>query len=504
MNTPASLLSHLSQASNLPELSLPRSSPETQGIDSGAIAAFIAAADLQVDTMHSFILVRHGHVVAEGWWNPYTVESPHVLFSLSKSFTSTAVGMAVAEGHLSVDDEVLKFFPEDAPAEPLNNLKAMRVSDLLCMATGHETEPSLRGSQTPWTQSFLAHPVPHKPGTHFLYNSAATYMQSAIVQKVTGHSVLDYLRPRLFEPLGIENPTWEMSPQGISVGGWGLNLRTEDIAKFGQLYLQKGQWHGKQLVPSGWIEEATARQVSNGSNPHSDWERGYGYQFWRCRHGAYRGDGMYGQFCVVLPEQDAVVAITAGTSDLQGVLNLIWDELLPAMQPVETQPVAMQPAPLPDNPQAQRHLLDTLAGLSVRQPEGFATSLDATSLDATWTNKKFHFPDNEQNLQSIELEVNADGSDTTLVLALDGIEQRIACGSGCWQRGRASYGSFTNQPVAASGAWSADGVYTARLCFYETANSFTLTLRPSGDELHLDADSHPGSSPQLQLVGRLS
>ena len=254
------------------------------------------------------------------------------MYSLSKSFTSTAVGLAIAEGKLSLDDEVLKFFPEDAPPEPSNNLKAMRVSDLLRMSTGQQSEPP-RTPDQPWTKTFLAQPVPFKPGTHFLYNTSATYMLSAIVQKATGMTVLDYLRPRLFEPLGIEHPTWETSPQGISAGGFGLSIRTEDIARFGQLYLQKGKWQGKQLVPEAWVEAATARQTSNGSNPKSDWDQGYGYQFWRCRHGAYRGDGAFGQYCIVLPEQDAVIAITSGVKDMQAVLNLVWDKLLPAMKP---------------------------------------------------------------------------------------------------------------------------------------------------------------------------
>ena len=164
-------------------------------------------------------------------------------------------------------------------------------------------------------------------------------MLSAIVQKATGKTVLDYLKPRLFEPLGIEHPTWETSPQGISTGGYGLSIRTEDIAKFGQLYLQKGKWHGKQLVPAAWVEAATARQTSNGSNPKSDWDQGYGYQFWRCRHGAYRGDGAFGQYCIVMPEQDAVIAITSGVKDMQAVLNLVWDKLLPAMQAIRSPPM---------------------------------------------------------------------------------------------------------------------------------------------------------------------
>ena len=203
----------------------------------------------------------------------------------------------------------------------------MRVRDLLCMSTGHETEPKM-APDGDWVKLFLAHPVPHKPGTHFKYNTPATYMQSAIVQKVTGQTVLDYLKPRLFEPLGIEKPRGDTSPQGISLGGYGLFVRTEDIAKFGQLYLQKGQWQGQQLLTSAWVTQATSRQTSNGSNPKSDWDQGYGYQFWRCRHGAFRGDGKDGQFCVVLPEQDTVIAITAETGDMQGELNVVWDQLL--------------------------------------------------------------------------------------------------------------------------------------------------------------------------------
>ena len=267
---------------------LPRSAPEAQGVCSEAVLEFVDEADKSIDSLHSFMLLRHGHVLAEGWWAPYRAEAPHSLYSLSKSFTSTAVGLAVAEGKLSVDDELLELFPEDAPPEPSGNLKSMRISDLLRMSTGHQTEPR-RTEEEPWTKTFLAHPVPFKPGTHFLYNTSATYMLSAAVQKVTGETVLDYLTPRLFEPLGIENPTWETSPQGISVGGYGLSVRTEDIARFGQLYLQKGNWNGKQLVPEAWIEAATSRQTSNGSDPNSDWNQGYGYQFWRCRHGVYRG-----------------------------------------------------------------------------------------------------------------------------------------------------------------------------------------------------------------------
>lgn len=310
---------------------LPRCAPEGQGVASAAIREFIETANQKIDTLHSIMIVRHGHVIAEGWWKPEAPDKQHVLHSLSKSFTSTAVGLAVAEGKLSIDDPVLKFFPEEAPADPSNNLKQMRVRDLLTMSTGHQAEPRFTGDES-WVKTFLAQPVPHKPGAHFQYNTPATYMCSAIVQKVTGQTVLDYLKPRLFDPLGIENPQWGTSPQGITFGGFGLHIKTEDIAKFGQLYLQKGKWNGKQLIPASWVEQATSKQVSNGSDPSRDWDQGYGFQFWRCRHGACRGDGAFGQFCIVLPDQDAVIAITADTKDMQAELNVVWEKLLPAFQ----------------------------------------------------------------------------------------------------------------------------------------------------------------------------
>ncbi|RYD34212.1 MAG: class C beta-lactamase-related serine hydrolase [Verrucomicrobiaceae bacterium] len=338
---------------------LPRSTPEAQGVSSAALREYMEAADKEVNTMHSFMLVRHGKVVAEAWWNPESAEKAHVLWSLSKSFTSTAVGLAVEEGKLKLDDKVLKFFPEDVPASPSENLKAMTVKDLLTMSGGHETEAKFRDTGGPWVKTFLAQPVPHKPGTHFLYNTPGTYMLSAIVTRVTGQTVLDYLKPRLFEPLGITSPEWGTSPQGISIGGYGLSLRTEDIAKFGQLYLQKGQWNGKQLLPASWVEAASFKQVPNDNGrpnaDQSDWAQGYGFQFWRCRHNAFRGDGKDGQFCVVIPEQDAVVAITANTGDMQKELNLVWEYLLPALKP----------APLPENPEELARLKEIISKLHV-------------------------------------------------------------------------------------------------------------------------------------------
>ncbi len=471
---------------------LPRSTPEAQGISSTAILAFVEAADQQsvtTNAIQSFMLQRHGHVVAEGWWSPYGPEIPHKLFSLSKSFTSTAVGLAIADGKLSLDDPVLSFFPEDAPSAPGTYLKAMRVRDLLIMSSGQNSNTVTRlgevmrnsaRSGEKITKAFLAAPVECKPGTLFIYNTPGSYMLSAIVQKVTGETVFDYLRPRLFEPLGIENPTWDASPQGITFGGVGLNIRTEDIARFGQLYLQKGEWKGKQLLPATWVETATARQTSNGSEPTSDWDQGYGYQFWRCRHGLYRGDGAFGQFCIVMPQQDAVVAITSGTRDMQAVMNLVWEKLLPAMQPT----------PLPADAESDQKLEHVLAGLTLHQPQGSATSA-TSAIAAQVSGKTYQFPTNAQNIDAVTLEFK--GPDMTLVVRSLGQEYRIACGSGVWKKERTAFvagadswvAAPVEQPIATSGAWTADDTYTVKLAYYETPLALTLTCRFAGDRVLL-------------------
>jgi CubicO group peptidase (beta-lactamase class C family) len=313
---------------------LPRSTPEAQGISSEAIVQFVKAAD-KINTLHSFMLVRHGYVIADAWWKPEAPNKPHVLWSLSKSFNSTAIGLAISEGKLSLNDHILKFFPADAPANPSDNLKAVTVRDLLTMSSGQATEPK-RGPNGPTVKDFLAHPFVYKPGTHFLYNTMGAYTLAAIVTKVTGQTTLDYLKPRLFDPLGIVNPQWDSSAEGYSLGGYGLYLCTEDIAKFGQLYLQKGKWNGHQLIPRKWVEEATSKQIRNDGEGHStigiDWRQGYGFQFWRCTHNAFRGDGAHGQLCVVIPDKDAVIAITADTGNFSGEMNAIWNNLYPAFQ----------------------------------------------------------------------------------------------------------------------------------------------------------------------------
>jgi CubicO group peptidase (beta-lactamase class C family) len=315
--------------------SLPRSTPEAENVSAQAIINFIDAVDASDQELHSFMVLRHGKVVAEGWWDPYKSELKHTLYSTSKSFTSTAIGFAVTEGLITVDDKVISFFPDDLPETLSDNLAAMKIKDLLSMGAGQDPEPRMFNSEN-WVKTFLAAPVVHQPGSEFLYNSAATYMLSAIVTKVTGEKVVDYLRPRLFDPLAIEGMDWEESPNGINSGGWGLRLKTEDMAKFGQLYLQKGKWNGEQIVPEKWIDEATSKKIDQAPNlsdeekADNDWLQGYCYKFWRSRYNSYRGDGAYGQLIMIFPEKDAVVAITAEAMDMQKEMNLVYDNLLPA------------------------------------------------------------------------------------------------------------------------------------------------------------------------------
>jgi CubicO group peptidase (beta-lactamase class C family) len=478
---------------------LPRSTPEAQGVSPAAILAFVEAAEKDVDSLHSLMVVRHGRVVAEGWWGPYRRDDPHVLFSLTKSFASTGVGLAVAEGKLSLDDTVLSFFPDDAPAQPSDNLKAMRVRDLLAMSTGHHADVIERfpytSAEVSQTRAFLALPVGHKPGTHFVYNTPASHMLSEIVQKVTGTPLQEYLRPRLFEPLGIRNPKWETTPRGVNLGGYGLSATTEDIARFGQLYLRKGEWGGKRVLPAEWVAAATTRQASNGSNPASDWDQGYGYQFWRCRHGLYRGDGAFGQYCIVLPEQDAVIAITSGVRNMQAVLNLVWEHLLPAMKP----------AALPADEPVRGRLEKKLASLVLPPQPGRAT----TPVAAEIAGVMYELPKNEDGLEAIGLET---GAETTLVLRSGGRDRRVPVGRDEWRRGgtmlagSGPLGGEVEQPVAATGAWTADDTFTAKVCRYQTPFCATLGLWFTGRALVLDQEMNVafGQTKRPQLVGRPS
>ena len=452
---------------------LPRSTPEAEGVAGAGIEAFLDAVAREQFELHSFMMLRHGKVIAEGWWEPYGPELVHTMYSMSKSFTSTAVGFAVAEGKMSVEDKVVSFFPDDLPSKISENLAAMRVKDLLTMSTGNEKEPTQTlVKEENWVRTFLAQNFAHPPGTKFMYNSAATYMCSAIVQKVTGQNILDYLTPRLFEPLGITGMRWESCPRGIATGGWGLSIQTEGLAKFGQLLLQKGVWQSKQLLPAAWIDEATRFHIQQpgGDKPDrpkakNDWLQGYGYQFWRCQGTAFRGDGAFGQFTIVLPEQDAVIVMTSENKNMQGQLDLVWKHLLPAFR----------------TEGGAKGLSNRLGHLKLAWPAGLKTSQAALK-------RRFKLAANDLGLAEVAFDFN----DDACTFSAD--SHRIVCGLHDWHRGEAAFpgtpprlisgGKPKQTPlskIAASAVWTDPQTLLLTWRYYETPHHDTLNCRFEGD-----------------------
>lgn len=475
-----SQLPMLSQAAAVSNTGLLRSLPEAQGVESAGIFDFVNAIENKNLNLHSLMVVRHGKIVAEGWWGPYAPDLKHTLYSLSKSFTSTAIGLAVAEGKLKVEDKVVSFFPADVPTTISPNLAAMRVKDLLTMSTGHDKDstPSLRNSpETNWIKSFLALPVEHEPGSFFVYNSGATYMLSAIIQKLTGETVLNYLTPRLFKPLNIVGADWEVDPNGINTGGWGLRLKTEDIAKFGQLLIQKGMWNGKRLVSEDWIKDATSAQVESKGGARkkeeNDWLQGYGYQFWQCRHEAFRGDGAYGQYCIVLPKEDLVIAITSETADMQGILDQVWDHILPAVKS----------SPITADKTAQNQLKQKLSALALSLPKGKPISPTA----ATVNGKSFAIGENALLVSNISLSFKEDGCD--FKIRDDKGEHLVSCGINKWKHGMTDINTTplkltqtvipgeTKTKIAASGSWTDENTFEMTWRFIETAHYEVVKCR---------------------------
>ena len=376
---------------------LPRSTPESQGVSSRLVTDFLNAIDTGSVEFHSFMFIRHGKVVAEGWWSPYGKGYKHIMYSASKTFTATAVGLAISEKKLRLTDKVISFFPASVPDTLSQYMKDMTVRDLLMMSTGQDVEPR-RGQNDDWIRSFLLKAPTDKPGTVFRYNNTATFMLSSIVQQVTGETVFDYLHPRIFKPLGISGIDWDLNPQGINLGMIGLRLKTEDMAKFGQLLLQKGKWEGKQLIPKEWIAEATSYKIkSQGGNEKipaeiNDWFQGYCYQMWRGRHNTVRLDGMAGQFVILMPDQDAVVILTANAQNTQKELDLVWNYLLPSIKSNN---------PLPEDQEALTQLRKKeesllIAPFSVKP----ATSSTATRISG----KTIEFQQNTVGIKSIKFD----------------------------------------------------------------------------------------------------
>ena len=321
-------------AQNRSESSLPRASLAERFPSQAADAFFNAVQSKNMD-LHSIMILKNGKVTFERWFGENAPGKLHVLWSVSKTWSSMAIGFAVTENRLSVNDKVISFFPNDLPETISENLAKLSIKDLLTMSVGHASLPvgMDRNATERWEKIFLAHPIVYTPGTVFMYNTNGSHMLSSIIQTVTGEKLFDYLKPRLFVPLGIEGARWDETHQGLNFGDIGLRIKTEDMAKFGLLLLQKGKWNGKQVISEAWIEEATTRKIPKDEPPESDrnMSQGYGYQIWRCKHNSFLAFGNGGQFIIVLPDQNAVVALTGDIEDIQTELTLFWEHIFPSL-----------------------------------------------------------------------------------------------------------------------------------------------------------------------------
>ncbi|MDF2699926.1 MAG: class beta-lactamase-related serine hydrolase [Haloplasmataceae bacterium] len=453
---------------------LQRSIPELVGMSSKSIINFLDAIEANKIEIHSLMIICNGKVITEGEFKPYNKELPHALYSLSKSFTSTAIGLAVSEGLISVEDKLIDLFPEDLPEDVSPNLASIRIKDLLTMSTGHEedTLPFMLLEENP-IKVFFSLPVKYKPSTHFMYHNGATYILAYILKKVTKLQLVDYLMPRLFEPLEIDKPYWEVSPHGINFGAYGLYLNIEDIAKFGLLYLNKGIYNQKRIISEAWITEATSKHVDNNTGGSEDWSQGYCYQFWRCRHNVYRADGAFGQYCVVLPQSNAVVAINSGIENMHIVLNLIWEHLLPAFSNNS----------LVENKIDYRILCEKCANLK-HLPKRVS---DREAIINVINDKVFTLEQNNVNLKIIVINFN----ENKLSLVDDRGKFDVHFGKGEWHYINSNFFNyFTN--VYCSGTWLTEHTFIIEARVIETPFTYYLKFTFNDNELVLEYFSNLG------------
>jgi CubicO group peptidase (beta-lactamase class C family) len=316
---------------------LPRSTPATEGISTQAVINMMdSLMALPECDIHHVMVVRHGKVVAELHPAPFRATDSHTLYSASKTFVSLAVGCAIDDNLLRLDDRVMTFFPDKRTNRVSDNMAAMTVRDLLMMASGVKPDWTMRNNSLDWVKDWLAKPVDNAPGSLFQYDSMCTFMLSAILQRVTGQTMLEYLQKKLFEPMHITIADWESSPDGINTGGWGLRVQAETMAKLGLLLLNKGRWEGQQLINADYVEAACSRLIDGGAKettPPTDGNQGYGYQVWQSKWpGSYRADGAMGQYTVVVPQEDLVVVILGMKLYGHEELACIWNQLMPGLK----------------------------------------------------------------------------------------------------------------------------------------------------------------------------
>ncbi len=450
---------------------LARSLPVDQGVDPAAVLAFLEAVETDSSLeLHSLMVLRHGHVVAEGWWAPHTPERTRLLYSLSKSFTSTALGFALNEGLFDLDDPVVSHFPEFAADITDAGSRAITMRHLASMASGHNRdmiqEALTRDSREP-VRGFLLTPPDQPPGTVFAYSQPCTYTLASVIQRAAGMPLSEYLRPRLFDPLGIGEVGWLTWPPGREQGFSGLFARTEDIAKLGQLYLQRGRWDEAQLLPESYVAQATSRQIDTANQEgNPDWRQGYGFQFWMSRHG-YRGDGAFGQFCIVLPEQDAVVAITSGTDRMQSALDAVWEHLLPGLNSTDLNSTGVDEG-------AQKDLDDRLRGLMLAP----CAAQPRPPRWQEWRDLSFSVaPPPERSpgapLTSVKLGAADQGLEVTIVESSNSLTFPVGAADWLVSTPRDVHGEVV--PVAASGGWLDDDTFRVEVILLESPHRMDIS-----------------------------
>lgn len=338
---------------------LPRSTPEAEGVPAAAVKKFFERLgdDAELGT-HLAIVMRHGRVIGQTDYSPYSRHLPHMLYSLSKSVTGTAIGMLIDDGLLTLDEKLVDIFPDKISPAAHILWRHVTVRDVLTMSTGDRFNEAGSAVEEDWARAFLESLPKFEAGADFSYNSLNSYMLAAIVVRKTGMSVTDYLTPRLYKPLGINEYEWEKCPLGIEKGGWGLALKIEDAAKIGQLYLDGGVWNGTRLLSESWVKEASRRQIET---PHAECPSGYGYQMWISPiESGFVFNGAFGQFVQVFPKWDAVVASFSGSSKLYAKGRMI--EYTSALLD------AMEDEPMPANPRGDAALEEWCAGATYMPP----------------------------------------------------------------------------------------------------------------------------------------
>jgi CubicO group peptidase (beta-lactamase class C family) len=460
--------------------SLPRSVPSAQGVDAAGVDRLLDAFEASDHELHSLMVLRHGHVVAEGWWAPYAADLKHLVYSLSKTFTSAAAGLAIDEGRFALDDRMVDHFPELVPDGVDEKYERYLVRHALSMSSGHEQETLDRAAALAAERGgdllagFFAVPPEREPGTLFCYNQPTIYGVGRLVAKTTGGGILDYLRPRLLDPLGIDEAQWMMIGD-VEMAFSGLHVRTESLAKTGQLALERGRFGAARLLPEAWVEQATSVQTENdaahrapGAADPVDWQQGYGFQYWMNRHG-FRGDGAYGQFIIVWPEQDAVVVTTAETVDMQGLLDLLTTHLVPAMSGAGTV-------------EADTALASRLAALALPLPAdvggAFEGAFDVDQAVATPT--PFTGSGAVPGAKRLEVSPIADG--WLARLRGDGVDVTLPIGRGAWAAGEwpAPAAGLDAVPFRGAAGVDADGGWHAELRMIETPHLLRLDVAPGG------------------------